>query len=151
MSEAKPEWPPIRCTRCKTGEVYIEMISVGSWYIQQDVIDCISCQRCGAEWDSDGTPKPPIWLAELPHGWTDEVPTKPGWYWWAFMDRTKENYWIVDLIELQETQNGTLQTWGAYSHPLDEFVRSMTTHGYPPVWRPLEEPVPPGPPKSMFN
>lgn len=60
----KPTWPPIRCTRCG-GNIYIELIDEGTSWNSHRVVDCISCQDCGAEWGPGGEPKETAWLADL--------------------------------------------------------------------------------------
>ena len=65
MSEKiKPTWPPLRCTRCG-GSLYVELVDEGSNWQPYSVVDCISCEKCGAEWDKYGDPKATIWLADL--------------------------------------------------------------------------------------
>jgi len=62
----KPTWLPLVCTRCGA-DLYIELRDEGSSWQSYRVIDCISCEKCGAEWDPNGQPQPTTWLAELEH------------------------------------------------------------------------------------
>lgn len=66
MSDKKhePTWPKIACTRCGA-DIWIEMLLVGLSYMQEREVDCISCEKCGAEWDKSGEPQATTWLAEL--------------------------------------------------------------------------------------
>lgn len=59
-----PDWPRLHCTRCG-GDLYIELVDEGSMYSSWRVVDSISCEKCGAEWDRHGQPRPVAWLAEL--------------------------------------------------------------------------------------
>lgn len=62
---ADPTWPPLVCTRCGAG-LYIEMRDEGSSWQSYLVVDCISCLRCGAEWDRGGQSQETDWLADEP-------------------------------------------------------------------------------------
>ena len=65
MSEHQPTWPPLVCTRCG-GRLSVYIRDEGSSWQSYRVVDYISCDKCGAEWDSEGTPQATSWLAELP-------------------------------------------------------------------------------------
>jgi hypothetical protein len=41
------------------------MTTEGTAFLSLDVVDCISCSKCGAQWDQGGDPIPTEWLAEL--------------------------------------------------------------------------------------
>lgn len=60
----EPTWPPLRCTRCGA-DLWVELRTEGAPYCTYEVVDCISCEKCGAEWDRNGTPVPTTWLADL--------------------------------------------------------------------------------------
>lgn len=62
----KPDWPNLVCTRCGVeGSLWVEMRTEGSSYLSYEVVDCISCDKCGAEWDQDGEARATTWLADL--------------------------------------------------------------------------------------
>jgi len=58
------DWPPLCCTRCGSG-LYIQMTTEGPPFMTYEVVDYISCEDCGAEWDENGTPREVTWLKDL--------------------------------------------------------------------------------------
>ena len=52
---------PLVCPYCG-GYLLVEMKTEGWGYMSQDVLDAITCEKCYAEWDRFGQPKPfPHW------------------------------------------------------------------------------------------
>ena len=112
-----PDWPKLICTRC-SGDVWVELIDEGSSWQSYRVVDCISCSKCGAEWDQGGEPQGVEWLADLEE---TEQRTRRS------MSEDRYDGRVEDLIDERDKLVEFVRR--VYKHPY--LIRNETLNGAP--------------------